>query len=68
MEKIVKKGKDWDKYNHNDKHTIISAAAAAKAVKMVLDTPILTKNGKLAPESRAVADKVTTAVEHLDEN
>ena len=68
MEKIIaKNGKDWNSFNDNDKHTIISAAAAAQAIKMILDTPILTENGKLVPASRAVADEVKTVVENLED-
>ena len=54
---------DWNKLNNNDKHTIAAAAAIAKAIKTVLDTPILTEDGKLTEESVQVAEEIKPVLE-----
>jgi len=60
---ITQKGDDWSKFNNDDKHTIAAAAAIAKAIKMVLDTPILTEDGKLTEESVQVAEEIKPVLE-----
>jgi len=54
---------DWNKLNNNDKHIIAAAAAIAKAIKTVLDTPILTEDGKLTEESAQIAEEIKPVLE-----
>jgi hypothetical protein len=59
MEKIIKeKGEDYSGFNQDQKHTIAAVAATAVAIKSVLDTPILTSDGKVTDESAAIAAKI----------
>lgn len=59
MEAVVKeRGTDYRDYGEEDKKTIAMAVATAGAVKAVLDTPILTKEGAVTEESLAVYEKV----------
>lgn len=52
MEKIIETtGDDFSTYDENQKKTVAAAAAWAKAVKSLLDTPILAEDGSLTPES-----------------
>jgi hypothetical protein len=56
MENIIsEKGVDWRIFQPNEKHTVAAAASIAKAIKTVLDTPILTEDGKLTDESEQIA-------------
>jgi hypothetical protein len=59
---IAQKGVDWNKFNHDDKHTVAAAASIAKAIKTVLDTPILTEDGKLTEESAQIAEKIQPVI------
>jgi hypothetical protein len=59
METIIsQKGDDWHGFNDEEKKTIAAAASIAKAVKTVLDTPILTEEGKITEESAQVAGEI----------
>lgn len=59
MEAVVKeRGTDYREYGEKDRKTIAMALATAGAVKAVLDTPILTKEGAVTKESLAVYEKV----------
>jgi hypothetical protein len=60
---IAQKGDDWNNFANEEKHTIAAAAAIAKAIKTVLDTPILAEDGKLTEESAQVAYEIETVVE-----
>jgi hypothetical protein len=60
---IAQKGDDWNNFANEEKHTIAAAAAIAKAIKTVLDTPILAEDGKLTEESAQVAGEIETVVE-----
>jgi len=60
---ITQKGDDWNNFSNDDKHTVAAAAAIAKAIKTVLDTPILTEDGKLTEESAQVAEEIKPVFE-----
>jgi hypothetical protein len=55
---IGEKGEDYKKFSQDEKKVIAMAASLAKAVKTVLDTPILTEKGELTDESLRIADSV----------
>lgn len=59
MEAVVKeRGTDYREYGEEDRKTIAMALATAGAVKAVLDTPILTKEGAVTEESLTAYKKV----------
>jgi hypothetical protein len=60
-EVVIKIGVDWNTFSADDKKNIAATASLAKAIKTVLDTPILTKEGALTDESAQVAGEVQTA-------
>jgi hypothetical protein len=60
---IAQKGDDWNKYSDEDKHTVTTAASIAKVIKTVLDTPILTEDGKLTDESEQIAEEIKPVFE-----
>ena len=60
---IAEKGDDWNKFSNEDKHIVAVAAAVAKAIKTVLDTPILTEDGKLTEESAQIAEEIKPVLE-----
>ena len=55
---IQTNGTDYRNFSDNEKHLVATAASLAKAVKTILDTPILTKDGNLTPESLSTAREV----------
>jgi hypothetical protein len=55
---IASSGTDYRKFSDDEKKTVAAAASIAKTVKTVLDTPILTEEGKLTEESEKVAAEV----------
>jgi len=64
METIIdEKGDDWSSFSAEDKKTIAASASIAKVIKTVLDTPILTEEGKLTDESERVAGEVKTVID-----
>jgi hypothetical protein len=48
------RGTDYTKYSAEDKKTVSACLAVVKAIKTVLDTPILTEDGTLTEESQAL--------------
>jgi hypothetical protein len=59
FEIIIKKyGRDYSKYPIEVKHTIAGAYSIAGSVKAVLDTPILTTDGKLTKKSKLIASSI----------
>lgn len=55
MKKIqVISGVDYNKYTIEQKQTIARALSLAGTIKAILDTPILTEEGVLTPESEAI--------------
>ena len=59
MEKIIEtSGSDYTKYTPDQKKTIAGAMALAGAIKAVLDTPLLTEDGSLTPESETIESSI----------
>lgn len=59
---ISNHGTDYRDFNTGEKKTVAVAASLAKAVKTILDTPILTEDGNLTPESLSAANEVMAAL------
>ena len=55
-------GTDYRRFSQEAKKSTAAAASLAKAVKTILDTPILTEDGKLTPESLTAANSVRAAL------
>lgn len=51
-------GTDYRRFSQDAKKATATAASLAKAVKTILDTPILTEDGKLTPESLSTANEI----------
>jgi hypothetical protein len=59
LEKIVKTyGKNYRKYPGEQKHIVAQICSLAGAIKAVLDTPILTEDGALAPQSETMVTEM----------
>ena len=57
MKQIINaKGTDFSLYSIEDRAAIAKAQSMAKAIKTILDTPILDEEGNLIPESANIAD------------
>lgn len=54
---ISKSGKDYRYYSNDDKNIVRISCAVAKAVKTVIDTPILTKEGNVDSRSLTVLNE-----------
>lgn len=54
---IFKSGKDYRCYNNDEKNIVRISASLAKAVKTVIDTPILTKEGNVDSRSLTVLNE-----------
>lgn len=63
MQDIVKnEGTDYRTYKPESKKVIASAASVACSVKAVLDTPILTEDGDLTPESEQITSRINELI------
>lgn len=63
MEKIqITSGTDYTKYSMEQKQTIARALSLAGTIKAVLDTPILTEDGALTPESEKIGVDINLAI------
>lgn len=60
-ELIAERGTDYRGYTDTEKKTLATAFATAGAIRSVLDTPILTEDGQLSPESAALPEKVLSS-------
>ncbi len=59
LAKIVKtRGTDFSQYSKEEKAVVAANLSVAKAVKAVLDTPILTEDGNLTDESEDIVEPV----------
>lgn len=55
LEKIIdESGTDFSRYTPRQKATVAAGLSIAKAIKTVLDTPILTEDGKLTEGSKGI--------------
>lgn len=57
-EAISLHGTDYNKFSQEQKQATAAAASIAKAIKMVLDTPILDSNGNITKESGRVLNQI----------
>ncbi|MCF0116060.1 MAG: hypothetical protein HUJ56_11985 [Erysipelotrichaceae bacterium] len=55
---IAAEGTDYRTYSVDSKKVIMAAASSAASIKAVLDTPILTEDGELTPESESINEKI----------
>ena len=55
---VANEGTDYRMYSKESKKAIAAVASTACSIKAVLDTPILTDEGKLTPESEEITSKV----------
>ncbi len=55
-------GTDYRYFSQDAKKTVGVAASLAKAVKTILDTPILTEDGRLTPESLSKANEIRASL------
>jgi len=63
IEKIlVISGDDFQKYSEEQKKTLAAAYSLAGTIKAILDTPILTEEGKLTEESESVGNDIQQAL------
>ncbi len=59
LEEIINtSGTDCSKYTQEQKNVVAASMSVAKAIKSVLDTPLLTEDGELTDESKKVADNM----------
>lgn len=64
LEQIIStSGNDYSMYTSEQKAVVAACMSTAGAIKAVLDTPILTEDGTLTPESIDVADSVHGFIE-----
>ena len=67
LEDIVKnEGDDYRYYSADSKKTVASCASIAVTIKSVLDTPLLTDDGLLTPESAEIAAQVEESVKKVE--
>lgn len=57
-EAISEHGTDYNKFSQEQKQATAAAASIAKAVKMIIDTPILDSNGNITKESGRVLNQI----------
>ena len=68
MRAIVRNsGTDWNGYSKKDKTQIYKCVQVAQSVKMVLDTSLLSEDGKLCEQSQETLDKGRDFLESLSE-
>lgn len=68
MRMIVKNnGTDWNTYKNTDKTKIYKCVQVAQVVKMVLDTSLLTEDGKLQRQSKKALTEGNKFLESLNE-
>lgn len=61
MSNIIKnKGTNFENFSEKEKKVVAKAMAIAGAIKAIIDTPILDKNGKITAESTKVIEKVNS--------
>ena len=59
---IAAHGTDFRTFSNDEKHTVAAAVSIAGAIKAVLDTPILTADGKLTEESAQIAKDISEKI------
>ena len=67
MERIIEEeGTDYSKFSAESKKSIAAAASTAISVKSLLDTPILTEDGKLTDESEQLTISLTDKIKEKE--
>ena len=56
-------GTDFRTFSEAEKQAVAGAASLAGAIKAVLDTPILTEDGKLTEESAQIAEEISAKLQ-----
>lgn len=59
---IETSGTDFSKYSNEEKAIVAANLSLAKAVKAILDTPILTEDGNLTEESKAIVEPIQNVI------
>ena len=54
---VLSKGTNFKRYSDSEQQVVGNTMGLAGAIKDLLDTPLLTKDGKLTPESARICDK-----------
>lgn len=62
---IFKSGNDYSQYNNNEKNIVSISVSLAKAVKTVIDTPILTKDGNIEDNALIVLNENQKLLRHM---
>ena len=63
LDQIIRtRGTDFSQYSKSEKAVVAANLALAKAIKMVLDTPILTEEGNLTEESKTIAGSIQDVI------
>lgn len=65
---IQKSGTDFCRYSDEEKAAVAANLSLAKAIKAVLDTPILTEDGLLTEESNAIIAPVQNVIESYEKS
>lgn len=60
---IASSGTDYSTFTQEQKNTVAASMSIAGAIKAVLDTPILTEDGKLTSASEKIADSIKGILE-----
>lgn len=60
---IQSSGSDFSQYTAEEKSVVAGSLSIAKAIKAVLDTPILTSDGQLTPESSTIIAPVQNVID-----
>lgn len=60
---ISSSGDDYSKYSETQKHSVAAAASVAGTVKSILDTAILTEDGKLTEESEKIGKEIAASLD-----
>ena len=55
---LAKEGVDYSQYSKEAKSTVLRSATIASSVKALLDTPILSEDGALTPESEELVESL----------
>ena len=56
-------GTDFNKYTKKQQNKVLLALKTAEAIKKILDTPILDKDGKMTEESKNIPDSAQKLLE-----
>lgn len=59
---IMRSGIDYNSYTAREKQYLAMTVALAKAIKTVLDTPLLTLNGSLTQQSEQTAQEIQNEI------